>query len=752
MSIQLDEQMCIFTDLIKDSEMKIIKMLDGTNDVTICLNVNNETIKIFTDFNKFCLMETTSSQLNINKFNMTIVFRKKNPKEIIENIPLIFVDEKQKIKEIKCMDPFHIFRKIDEFSKQKIDYDKLEKELNSISSKHELSGRKNIPKELLLTPHQVCQLIINEIKKINRSKDYLHYVVVDESNPFSLFIRFKFNKETEVGKIFSKLEKDFGYDYVEIKLNLEPNLYPFIPPKLEYIRPKINLQLLLSLMNMEILKLENWTSTITLEYFITNLGTKLENIILDHIIPDDPCNGTSSIAYNKLEYELIKFASITKETNFDKIDINIEKPKLASGQSVGKYWKSGTGYGTDGSNGWDIKAYIKEQELQRDDLVKCLIKLNSLISESNVETLYDSILSSYIINQLKGINMLELEKNQKIYEQIFNILSSMINKTMPQHFINNIAMSINNLYNEIKLVFDTLEDSLKNESLLQTYCLAEWYLSKYQEPIKEITIPLDAKDQYCQIMKPLQFGTYEIPFYHRYHSHKDVKPEQKALMRILSEISSFKSGLPLNWESTIWVRVSKTNMHLFSFLISGPKDTPYENGLFEFHAYFPQNYPNKEPQVLIHTTGNGTVRFNPNLYDTGKVCLSLLGTWSGQEGEKWNAKTSTFLQVMVSIQSLILIEHPYFNEPGWEREMDTESGKQKSMSYNEKLYPATIKLAMNDMIKNPPNGFEDIIKNHFKMKKEEIKNKTMMWEQSSTKHKGGIHNNRLELCDLLDML
>ena len=33
--------------------------------------------------------------------------------------------------------------------------------------------------------------------------------------------------------------------------------------------------------------------------------------------------------------------------------------------------------------------------------------------------------------------------------------------------------------------------------------------------------------------------------------------------------------------------------------------------------------------------GSGTVRFNPNLYQNGKVCLSLLGTWSGGVDEQW---------------------------------------------------------------------------------------------------------------------
>ena len=43
----------------------------------------------------------------------------------------------------------------------------------------------------------------------------------------------------------------------------------------------------------------------------------------------------------------------------------------------------------------------------------------------------------------------------------------------------------------------------------------------------------------------------------------------------------------------------------------------------------------------------------------GKVCLSLLGTWAGPG---WNPAKSTLLQVLVSIQSLILVPDPYFNE------------------------------------------------------------------------------------------
>ncbi len=55
-------------------------------------------------------------------------------------------------------------------------------------------------------------------------------------------------------------------------------------------------------------------------------------------------------------------------------------------------------------------------------------------------------------------------------------------------------------------------------------------------------------------------------------------------------------------------------------LITGPEDTPYANGCFEFDVYFPPAYPSSPLLVNLQTTGQQTVRFNPNLYNDGKVC------------------------------------------------------------------------------------------------------------------------------------
>ncbi|CAL1152374.1 unnamed protein product [Cladocopium goreaui] len=101
--------------------------------------------------------------------------------------------------------------------------------------------------------------------------------------------------------------------------------------------------------------------------------------------------------------------------------------------------------------------------------------------------------------------------------------------------------------------------------------------------------------------------------------------------------------------------------------------------LFVLAAFFAVYYY----VVVLRKQGRrDTVCFNPNLYSNGKVCLSLLGTWQGERAENWDATTSRAVQVLISIQSLILVPQPYFNEPGFEREIGTETGERRSHEYN----------------------------------------------------------------------
>lgn len=47
--------------------------------------------------------------------------------------------------------------------------------------------------------------------------------------------------------------------------------------------------------------------------------------------------------------------------------------------------------------------------------------------------------------------------------------------------------------------------------------------------------------------------------------------------------------------------------------------------------------------------------------------------------------TSLMLQMLISVQSLIFVDEPYFNEPGFENTMHTPEGDQASKAYNQNI-------------------------------------------------------------------
>jgi baculoviral IAP repeat-containing protein 6 len=166
--------------------------------------------------------------------------------------------------------------------------------------------------------------------------------------------------------------------------------------------------------------------------------------------------------------------------------------------------------------------------------------------------------------------------------------------------------------------------------------------------------------------------------------------------------------------------------------------------------YLPSNFPLSPPHVEIITTGGGRFRFNPNLYDSGKVCLSLLGTWSGSDGEKWTTD-STILQILLSIQSLIFCEDPWFNEPGYEKDRYSAKGKQSNILYNDPVRTNTVLLAMIGQLINPPYGFEKVIRNHFKLLQNDIYKKLDEWSEISNS-KEMFNKNYKKLKELISEL
>ncbi|XP_052130200.1 ubiquitin-conjugating enzyme E2 Z-like [Frankliniella occidentalis] len=171
-----------------------------------------------------------------------------------------------------------------------------------------------------------------------------------------------------------------------------------------------------------------------------------------------------------------------------------------------------------------------------------------------------------------------------------------------------------------------------------------------------------------------------------YHS----PPSELAIGRFQRDIASLFTNPPPG----VFIHVDDEDFTLVHALILGPSGTPYEGGFFYFLLKCPHDYPLQPPKVRFMTTGAGTIRFNPNLYEKGYVCLSILGTWPGP---CW-LPTCNLAAVLLSIQSL-MNENPLLNEPGFNEEDSPDDVE----AYNNYVKCETLRVAICGMLINETN-------------------------------------------------
>jgi ubiquitin-conjugating enzyme E2 Z len=172
-------------------------------------------------------------------------------------------------------------------------------------------------------------------------------------------------------------------------------------------------------------------------------------------------------------------------------------------------------------------------------------------------------------------------------------------------------------------------------------------------------------------------------------------PSALAIKRVVSDMKDLNRD-PLEQEG-IYHYYDDSNIMEARIMIIGPEDTPYENGFYFFQFKFPNNYPFEPPKVSFHTL-DGNVRFNPNLYTNGKVCLSIINTW---DGPKWTS-CQTIRSVLISLRGLVLgVKNPLHNEPGFENVLDG-----RSVNYNDIVLYENYRVAVVKMINDTPDKFD----------------------------------------------
>jgi ubiquitin-protein ligase len=149
----------------------------------------------------------------------------------------------------------------------------------------------------------------------------------------------------------------------------------------------------------------------------------------------------------------------------------------------------------------------------------------------------------------------------------------------------------------------------------------------------------------------------------------------------------------------VFIHFDESDINHMIVMIRG-QEGPYEFCQFLFHICFSDDYP-MSPPIVKFCSSDGRTRLNPNLYIEGKVCLSILGTWSG---DPWTS-VMTIKTVILSIMALVMTREPLRNEPGME-----SSPADKIEIYNQIVEYASLNILLNQ-IQHPSEMFAPLLKN-----------------------------------------
>jgi len=454
--------------------------------------------------------------------------------------------------------------------------------------------------------------------------------------------------------------------------------------------------------------------------------------------------------------------------------------------------RKGVGYSTQVGEIWDVDKYMKSKKAKNNQIAALVTIITNFIAcekwepdDKFVKALCESSLLPLLEASLASSSLLEMAKENELVMVYLDLVDKFREKEklapllveLDPHYIPKqrepIYKVLKNM-NELSGIFLKCmekESTLKPENeaprklaeqIQKCYKRIMRVVEKLQKERKQddmksiLSLPLP--QAYKALLRDLRFGYTNMrddkgKYKHFYHAQaeQEKSASQNKLIRLAQELADLSNALPDDYTNAIFLRVDEQRIDYMKAIIMGASGTPYAHGAFEYDIYCPANYPNESPKMNLTTTGSGAVRFNPNLYHDGKVCLSLLGTWRGTATENWDAKFSTILQVLMSTQAIVMSEEVYFNEPGFEGEIGKPEGERKNEAYCNIVRYCNIKFAMLGQLKNPPKGFEQVIKRHFYIKKPEILKEVHKWieyaETHEASYEGLVYDHNSEWCN-----
>lgn len=671
------------------------------------------------------------------------------------------------------------------------DMDKLYENAQKIQEEMDFGNSSKIKKSF--SSSGAIRVVMNEFKHLF-FLGVRNFYTVEPINNNVYYLKLIFSKDffDKSSKIYADL--DLHNKKIEISIRFDSKLYPFYPPKLQLLNPRLNNHMNSRIATMECLLLSRWNPNQNIEVVISYLRDLINQY------GEIDLSGNN---YDELENDLIELSLLSeipaRINSFLTIEQlkNIKEYTQNIGTDINKgknRWTKGTGYGHEGLAAWDYRSTQNAKEERDKQLSKCIKDITKHLTKIIINNIQidpvDILINSCYIPYMKSIfwgnNILELLKNPAQFESLLNSMRIMNSKFAPIYIVKDSEneSSLYDIFSEFnddcKMYLNTMENSSKDQSLdakTEIDLISNFvsFFRKIQRDINKLKLEEDEKNIKVQLSEKIKtereiYKTAlademfkEFPEMNLDHFEKLVKMageaktttllNTQASRRIAKELLSHKKNMPHEFESSIFYRFNPNNLKYHEFVIAGPQGTPYDSGCFHFRMYCSADYPNKNPKVNIYTTANGSFAFNPNLYANGTVCLSILGTYSAQASESWMPETSTMMQIMISIQSIVMNPDPYFNEPGFEKGYNTEEGKIKSVKYNHPVRLNCMKWAMVDAIRKPVPGFENAILTHFKLKEQYIRDTCAVWVSEAPDNlEKEFKNVYKNLCEELDKL
>jgi ubiquitin-conjugating enzyme E2 Z len=179
---------------------------------------------------------------------------------------------------------------------------------------------------------------------------------------------------------------------------------------------------------------------------------------------------------------------------------------------------------------------------------------------------------------------------------------------------------------------------------------------------------------------------------------------KETMQRLLKDVRHIIKN-PLTDQGIYYIHDDADMMKGYAMIV-GPSDTPYFGGFYFFEFTYPGDYPHSPPKVKYCTNGNG-IRFNPNLYTCGKVCVSLLNTW---RGDQWTSCQS--ISTVLLTLCTLLCSDPLLNEPG------VSKGHKDMQNYTDIIEFANISIAVCDIVTKKKGVYMPFFDNFYPFIKE----------------------------------